>query len=218
MAQAPVDLAADADPNLPEELRAHLAGSALTASANLERIASARKADIDTLVTQFNALQKVQTPPAQRLMRVRYLAGQWSAIFAAGTACASGCNHCCHINATVPRSEALLIAKATGAVLAKPAQTFDIGTDKNSDSYKGVACTFLVAGQCSIYKDRPLVCRTLVNMDSVDLLCRLLPDMQVPVPYLNTLLIQGLFGSLTYKEPFADVRDWFPDGLKEKTP
>lgn len=111
----------------------------------------------------------------------------------------------------VPRSEAKLIAKAIGRKTAEPAHTFDIEQSAGDRRHLGTPCTFLQNSKCSIYAHRPMMCRTLVNMDSVDLLCRLVTGVEVPVPYLNTVHLKGYFAYLTQDEQFADIRDWFPD-------
>ncbi len=52
------------------------------------------------------------------------------------------------------------------------------------------------------------------NMDSVDTLCRLVPGVEVHVPYLNTVILKGYFAYLTQAEQFADIREWFPTNPK----
>lgn len=202
-------LLASADPDLPQELRDYLPESGVHARVNMERVSTNFSKPIKALQLELNAMQK-KTAPAQRLTRLRFLAGEFTAIFAKESACNSGCSHCCHIDAMVPRSEAVLIAKATGKTLCEPVVKMNIADLNRRKDFTGVPCTLLVNGRCSIYKDRPLVCRTLVNMDSEDTLCRLLPGMQVPVPYLNTTNLQAYFAYLTLKDQFADIREWFP--------
>jgi Fe-S-cluster containining protein len=105
------------------------------------------------------------------------------------------------------------MAKAIGRKLVEPDEKLDIEAISQRQQFTGVPCTFLVAGKCSIYADRPLVCRTLVNMDSVSLLCELVPGASVPVPYLNSTEFQGYFAYLTRTEQYADIREWFPAEL-----
>lgn len=107
-------------------------------------------------------------------------------------------------------SEAKLIAKAIGRRLAEPDEPLNIETIAGRRKFFGVPCSFLVDGKCSIYVHRPLVCRTLVNLDSVDTLCRLVPGVDVPVPYLQAVEMQGYFAYLTQDEQYADIREWFP--------
>lgn len=86
--------------------------------------------------------------------------------------------------------------------------------------YKGERCPFLsvspdgesdgVIGVCTIYSSRPLACRQLVNMDRDALLCHLVRDRDVNVPYLDmrwhAAVQLELLGS---GQRIADIRDWF---------
>ena len=205
-----------ADERLPEHIKAHLPGAELAAHANLARVREVHQAALDTVHKQLSQVLSPAVSRANRLIRIRHLAGENSKIYEKQAACSAGCNHCCHVNVLVPRAEAKLIAKAIGRQVSEPSQLYSIGEPGDRVSHMGEPCTFLVAGRCSIYAHRPLVCRTLVNMDSVPLLCELVPDMQVPVPYLNTTEFQGLFAYVTQQEDFADVRDWFPGEAAQK--
>lgn len=104
------------------------------------------------------------------------------------------------------------MAKQLGIALAEPAVPQGIeGTHKRAD-YFGKPCTFLKEGQCSIYAHRPLVCRTLVNMDDTDVLCELHPGVAVPVPYANSTRLQSAMALLHLEDTWADIREWFPTG------
>lgn len=202
-------LTASAPDDLPEELRLHLPAAEQAAVRNLDRAKEASAGSLQALQKQLMEAQTPKVPMASKMIRLRHIAGEWSAAFAAKTACASGCSHCCNINVSVARSEARLIAKAIKRPLSEPTQQLDIYSVKDRNDYFDVPCTFLKAGKCSIYAHRPLACRTLVNMDDVDLLCRLVPGKTIPVPYLNTIELQGYMGYLTQMEQFADIREWF---------
>lgn len=199
-----------ADPNLPSELLAHVPTAELAAHDNLARVKAAASLKIDSLQRQVHETQTPKVPASSKLIRIRHLAAEWSGVFVPYSACVSGCSHCCNINTAVPRVEARLISKAIGRPLSEPVVKYDFAESSQRQDFFGVPCTFLVAGKCSIYASRPLVCRTLVNMDSVNTLCKLVPGMQVPVPYLNTSHIRGYFGFLTQSEQYADLREWFP--------
>ncbi|MCC5611026.1 YkgJ family cysteine cluster protein, partial [Nostoc sp. CHAB 5834] len=142
--------------------------------------------------------------------RLRYLASELSDAFTGVSACSTKCSHCCHIDVHVPKVEAKLIAKATGRKLNRELEAKPMLEWSERKSFKGSPCTFLNDGMCSIYAHRPLVCRTLINMDDVSVLCELVPDVPVPVPYLNTMSLQEAFSLLTQNEPVADIREWFP--------
>lgn len=198
------------NPNLPAELQAHLPVAEQAAANNLARVIAKHKPLLLELLQQARITQTPKVPSSTKLIRLRYIASEYTNLFAKETACASGCSHCCNIDTAVSRSEAKLIAKAIKRPFTEPAARHDILTSSERKEYWGVPCTFLIEGKCSIYAHRPLVCRTLVNMDKTDKLCKLIPESPVPVPYLNTAQIQGVFASITMNEQYADVREWFP--------
>lgn len=65
-----------------------------------------------------------------------------------------------------------------------------------------------------MYDNRPLVCRTHINLDDDDLLCRVIPGKPAMVPYANNTAIQAACVSvLPGDDVFADIRDFFPSSL-----
>ena len=120
------------------------------------------------------------------------------------SACKTGCAHCCHIPVEINKAEADAIGKAIGR---KPTPKAD-HLEKTGPEFE--PCTFLEDNQCAIYKDRPSVCRSHINMDKDDLLCRLVPGAAIPVPYLDTrplIMARAIIGGHT---ELADIRQWFP--------
>jgi len=202
-----VDAAAQ---NLPSELQDHLPLAESAAAQNMRAVEESSAHELENLSRQLQQAQTPNVPKNAKLIRLRHIAGVWSSLFVTKTACSSGCSHCCHLDVMVPRSEAKLMAKAIGQKLAENVSTFGIEQASEDRRHLGKPCTFLKDSKCSIYDHRPMMCRTLVNMDSVDVLCRLVPDVEVPVPYLNTMKLKGYFVYLTQDEQFADIRDWFP--------
>ena len=112
------------------------------------------------------------------------------------------------LDVSVPRSEAMLIGKMTGKRVSEPSVTFPIDQPP-AKSFVGSPCPFLTEGSCSIYAHRPLLCRTLVNLDRSPKLCELVPNATIPVPYLNTTTLRAAFTIVTQSEDFADIREWF---------
>ena len=195
-------------PNLPDSVVQHLQVAETAAQHVLESVTANRSRELQALRTQLNDAMSAQTPARNRLIRIRHIAGQQSAIFSSKSACASGCSHCCHIDVTVPRSEALLIGKMTGKRVSEPSVTFPID-QPHAKSFIGSPCPFLADGRCAIYAHRPLLCRTLVNLDRSPKLCELVPNVTIPVPYLNTTALRAAFTIVTQSEDFADIREWF---------
>lgn len=208
---APLPPALTPTEGLPQHLRDHLPKAYEAAVRNQQRAMAAAGKASDALDRQILEVKSPRVPAAAKVIRIRHLAAEVSALVAPFTACSKGCAHCCHVAVSVPRTEAKMIAKATGRKLAEPASIYRVDAEEGRRDYFGVPCTFLQAGKCSIYEHRPLACRTLINMDSSDLLCQLVPGVEVPVTYLDTSVIKGVFVTLLQNDDFADVRDWFPN-------
>ncbi len=211
----PNPLKAMADPDLPQDLLSHLDDALANADANIAAVTTSdRRAELESILAQISEIPTSKIPAANRLARLRFLAGQLSAGFSKNSACAKGCSHCCNIGVAVPKSEARLIARATGKRLSTPTKIHRAGTASKDarDDYFEVPCSMLKDGKCSIYEHRPLVCRTLINMDNTELLCKLVPGKSVPVPYLNLSDVQSLFVSICKDDEFADIREWFTAG------
>lgn len=102
----------------------------------------------------------------------------------------------------------MLIGKLTGRKVKEPSKTFPID-HLPAKSFFGSPCPFLVNGSCTIYVHRPLLCRTLVNLDTSPKLCELVPEATIPVPYLNTTDLRAAFAIVTQTDDFADIREWF---------
>lgn len=149
------------------------------------------------------------------------------------SACKRGCGSCCHIGVTVSKAEAEVIGRGIGRKVAKPPpervmNTADLLDDPDArermkrmhkqqqwmrDAYHGVACTFLNRhGSCTIYENRPLICRWQVNLDTDPLLCELVPQDVAPirVPYLDMTNMHTVYAFNFGESPLADIRDWFP--------
>jgi Fe-S-cluster containining protein len=86
--------------------------------------------------------------------------------------CKDGCAYCCHQNVEVTIPEAILVA-AHLIDAADPRRARVIETARAmkgmSDAARlrsGAACPLLVDGKCSVYDDRPLMCRSVFAADS----------------------------------------------------
>ncbi|RCW65155.1 hypothetical protein DES41_11379 [Pseudorhodoferax soli] len=55
-----------------------------------------------------------------------------------------------------------------------------------------------------------MACRLLLNLDDDDLLCRLVPGQDIPVPYANSGQLKTLYLMAQASTPLADIRDFFP--------
>lgn len=125
--------------------------------------------------------------------------------YAGVSACRTGCSHCCLIPVKISEVEARVIGKALGRS--------PVSVNSHSPAPKvgdWTPCSFLRDGKCSIYTHRPAVCRSHLNLDVDDLLCRPLPGVSVPVPYLDVAPHVVASIEIAGRLPWADIRQWFP--------
>jgi hypothetical protein len=86
--------------------------------------------------------------------------------------CRSGCSYCCHQNVEVTIPEAILVAKAISSqadprraiLLDTAAATANLSQHERMKT--GRACPLLVDNDCSVYADRPMLCRALLSSDA----------------------------------------------------
>lgn len=122
-------------------------------------------------------------------------------------ACRQGCSHCCHIPVAVTQTEANMIGREIG----RPALQVHKAPSPSADGYGyHRPCTFLIQGSCSIYEHRPLACRVHFNLDSDELLCKLVEGVGIPVPFLNASKLQFAYVCLHEGQKVADILRFFP--------
>ncbi len=212
MTSFPQSLVEAAPPDLPDELREYLPQAQSNAYGNVRVVVERHGAGLERLHKRMDQVTRARSSTKAKVFEIREVARQWSPLYVAESACKTGCSHCCHLPTTIPRTEAQLIADAIGRPLHEPSAPMALGETGAPSARYGYdnPCTFLVAGRCAIYAHRPLVCRTLVNMDNDARLCELRQDTTVPVPYADSVFIQGRLAMVCANEVFADIRDWFP--------
>lgn len=219
----------DAHLKLVEDRQAEIWGE--EAKAALYARVAAVKVD-NAGVAQAARSAQTATNKASAVHWVRKAADLWMEGVAPISACKPGCSQCCHIPVTLNRFEAEVIAAQIGVKLASPklpklliptVEGLQADKAKFTDYIKGfnaVPCTFLKNNECSIYENRPVICRGHMSLDSDALLCKLTPDGVDGVPYADsTKLTDALMsaGARSIKDiECADIRDWFPVQQKGK--
>lgn len=158
---------------------------------------------------------------SQRVIWLQRAASAWTKPLEAVAACRRGCDHCCHISVTITAVEADLIGRHVRIKPAIPSNAIRLQSLMQQDgavpaveAISALAapapCPFLKDGACSVYEVRPMACRLLLNLDDDDLLCRLVPGQDVPVPYADASQLRTLFLMAQANTPMADIRDFFP--------
>ncbi len=86
-----------------------------------------------------------------------------------------------------------------------------IPEEVDANRFDGIPCTFLMGNQCSIWSERPVMCRLQASFDRDALLCTIVPDEQIQVPYLDASPEKALYlAKVGVGMLLADIRDWFP--------
>jgi Fe-S-cluster containining protein len=190
---------------LPVHIQMRLAAAGPYAQAQADQASQALEPLLPHLRQELRAVQSPSLAPRAAMRRLRTLASEWGAVIAPLSACRSGCAHCCHI----PLHISSLEAECIGSEIARTPAAAPKKLKPIAASYAN-PCPFLVESKCSIYESRPLVCRTHFNMDSDDLLCRLVDGTTIPVPYADARSLQLTYWKISHKGRIADIRSFFP--------
>lgn len=152
--------------------------------------------------------RKTSLSTGERTLWLRKAADVMLEAYGPHSACKSGCSHCCHIPVTISQAEAHAIGRVTGRTPTPPAKLQPV----EIRGYES-PCPFLdkKTQGCSIYQERPFVCRSHMNMDEDELLCKLIEGEKVPVPYMDTRQLHLVALEIQPKASlWADIREWFP--------
>jgi Fe-S-cluster containining protein len=143
-----------------------------------------------------------------KLNQLKKASDRLSRVVTPYSACRSGCSYCCNISAVISESEARAIAKASGRKM-KTLQ--GVPSPAIREKWHRVPCPFLKKGRCSVYDDRPMVCRLMFNMADTPEQCNTdIPSCNSHVITLNLKELEHGFVAAFAQEPWGDIRDFFP--------
>src|SRR3989344_2408724 len=175
----------------PEELEAYYPVAEANAHANMGRALQESGPAMKEISKRVLGLAAAPVAMPQKLQQMRFAAGQWNDLIVKHSACKNGCSHCCHIGVMVTSAEAKLMG-----------------------SKIGVPCTFLGDKGCEVYENRPYMCRTQLNVDNDERLCRIVKGQTINVPYADATVLKAAMTIAAMKDRgVADIREWFPHGL-----
>lgn len=132
-------------------------------------------------------------------------------------ACKAECSQCCHMSTVIYEHEAIRLAEVSGRKMKRLPFRMREVVMVDGDKFNGKACPFLVQNKCSVYEDRPLVCRTHHSLRDEASECsmerheveRIRPPMYDPdileVPYME------LHAAHNPGEPCGNIAEFFPD-------
>ncbi|RYE40865.1 MAG: YkgJ family cysteine cluster protein [Hyphomicrobiales bacterium] len=131
----------------------------LRQTAFMQALPKALRDEEDAIPAVIRTLNASTRSKLQRIYRLADALGESRAPF---VACKKGCAGCCHMNITISSEEASRISAASGRI----AKRLTHSIRRDVDAFAGVPCPFLdAAGACSVYPDRPLVCRNHTSFD-----------------------------------------------------
>lgn len=145
-------------------------------------------------------------------------------IIAKYTPCAVGCSACCHQAVVITKSEAIRIGEVVGrAPHMVPTFTKDtveqglLATRQAEDvkNFTGKPCPFLLDNQCSIYADRPMICRLHHSMYTDNRPCQ--HDAVHDVPAMSFSQLERAFVATEGSFEAADIRTYFPVSAHAET-
>lgn len=132
-------------------------------------------------------------------------------------ACHKGCSHCCSMVTLIYRYEAVRLAQVSGRMMVDlPFRPHDAVLLAGA-KVNGKLCPFVVGGCCSVYEQRPMICRLhhSLNDDPKDCIVSLEARGMAPVSMYDPDYVEvpyhELVRSRTPAEPWGAITEFFPD-------
>lgn len=127
--------------------------------------------------------------------------------------CEAGCTACCHMNTIIYEHEAKRLAEVSGRRMTTlPYRPVEVVVAEGA-KYIFHRCPFLVNKRCSVYEDRPLVCRVHHSLSDSALECNPIVSPSGP-PMYNPDIVEVPYrminAAINPMEPWGNIAEFFP--------
>lgn len=130
-------------------------------------------------------------------------------------ACRDGCDACCHLPTMIYEHEAKVMAEISGRPMQKVDFRPKIEALLSANNFVGRPCPFLVEHNCSIYEQRPLICRLHHSLADSPEYCRPDGSGRENVPMLDPDFAEVPYTALVARyfprEPWGVIQEFFPE-------
>jgi Fe-S-cluster containining protein len=169
----------------------------------------------ESMMKTTDKIQSMNASPALKLAKLTELANKVDETLRPHYTCSKGCCGCCSINTLIYRYEAVRLSELTSRQMVdlpirSRSRVLSVGKAAH-----GKQCVFVVDGACSVYENRPMICRlhhsflkpiycnAFANPGGLRTWARYNPDI-IEIPYHILAL------SLRPREPWGSITEFFP--------
>ena len=171
------------------------------------------------LLTKLRAIADENASLKSKLRKIQLLTSSTRKFVENIVPCRKGCSACCHMPVEITKSEAELIGNA----ISRKPEHLSPGHHKLASSLHSrpdTPCPFLINNACSIYENRPIVCRNHTVLDVDNLSCSF-ENMSLQAtkdsnaadtPRLSDAIIPAYMNLVESQDKtIADIRHFFPN-------
>lgn len=186
------------------------------AEKRLKAIVDAHLGELEQAKEEVRSLVTSTVPARLKMKKYIKISSKLGDIIGPHTICKSGCSHCCHMAVAISQVEARIIGEAIGVKPVELPVRSPEEVDTIQSRFLREPCVFLTEGKCSIYDNRPSVCRTYFNVGDDPSVCDLYREDPQSVPAIDLTPVWYAYTMMFLWTPFGDIREFFPNGLGDK--